>query len=378
MNILFDARWIRTDAPSDGLSRYSSNLIHELAKRDDINLTILIYDKAQLGQLPEVAYLMANNPAQLYREFFIARLINPHHFDIVYSPSFFMGSYGRRYRLVLTIHDLIFFTYQTPPQWLAWDIRLKWRLFHSSLWPMRRFLNSADAVATVSQTARQELAERRMTRRPVSIVSNAVAHSFRDNSPADHASSRHVVYMGAFTPYKNAECLIQAIAQLPGMILDLCSKIPAKRRQQLEAFIAQCGVSDRVIIHDGVSDQQYRQLLRSARCLATASRAEGFGLPIIEAQHAGVPVVCSDTPIFREVGGEGALYFDPRSLAHAAAQIERLADPELSRQMIRQGLQNTNRYSWAKSAEQVVAICHRVRGQQPHRRQTDAPLDGCR
>ena len=101
-------------------------------------------------------------------------------------------------------------------------------------------------------------------------------------------------------------------------------------------------------------------------------------MPIIEAQHAGVPVVCSDTPIFREVGGEGALYFDPHSPAHAAAQIERLADPELSRQMITQGLQNTNRYSWAKSAEQVVAICHRVRGQQPHRRQTDAPLDGCR
>ena len=357
MKLLFDARWIRTDAPSDGVSRYTSNLARELSRRPDINLTVLIRDKSQLASLPDIPHIIANDPSNLWREYSIARLLNPYNFDLVYSPFFIMGWRSRNYKLVLTINDLIYFKYHTPPQWLAWYVRVAWRLFHLSYKPLRWLLNHADTVATVSQTARNELLAAKVTDRPIYTVTNAAAQEFAPLLNNDHADANHVVYMGAFTPYKNVECLITAIAELPDITLDLCSKLPPARRRQLESYIAQLNIADRVVLHDGISDHQYHRLLSQARCLATASRLEGFGLPIIEAQQAGVPVICSDIPIFHEVGADSVLYFDPDQPSQAAQCIRQLGDATVSNDIIARGHENTKRYTWATSAEAASQIC---------------------
>ncbi len=357
MKILFDARWIRVDVPNDGISRYSSNLVTELIKYPDINLTVLIHDKQQLDSLPDsIPYIKVHNPGNILKEYRIARNLNSYNFDIVYSPFFIMGSRGRNYHLILTIHDLIYFTHQTPPQWLKWHIRLVWRLFHLSYKPLRCLLNTADIIATVSNTARRDLLDHKITDCPIYTVFNAVSQNFVDTKPSNHARSHRVVYMGAFTPYKNVECLIRAVAIIPNIVLDLCSKIPPKRRRQIEALIDQHNIKDRVVIYNGVSDQQYHQLLHNARCLATASRLEGFGLPIIEAQQAGVPVICSNTAIFHEVGQDSVLYFDPDSPSQAAAQITLLGKESESQSVIKRGYANARRYTWQKSAQQAVTI----------------------
>ena len=360
MNVLFDARWIRTDAPSDGVSRYTSNLARELSRRSDITLTVLIHDTSQLASLPDIPHIIANNPSNLWRERSIARLLNPHNFDVVYSPFFIMGWHGRNYRLVLTIHDLIYFKHRTPPQWLAWYVRVAWWLFHLSYRPLRWLLNHADAIATVSHTARDELLAAQATKQPIYTVPNAAAQEFAAPTHSDHANANHVVYMGAFTPYKNVECLITATAKAPDITLDLCSKLPPARRRQLETYARQQGAADRVVFHNGVSDQEYRQLLDQARCLATASRLEGFGLPIIEAQQAGVPVICSDIPIFHEVGEDSVLYFDPNQPAQAAQHIQHLADTTLSQDLIARGHRNAARYTWSASAEAANGVCQTI------------------
>ena len=79
------------------------------------------------------------------------------HYLSVAAILFTIGTLGKKFKLVLTIHDMIYFTHRTPPQWLPWHIRLGWRLFHLTYWPMRWQLNKADIVATVSATARQAL-----------------------------------------------------------------------------------------------------------------------------------------------------------------------------------------------------------------------------
>ena len=59
----------------------------------------------------------------------------------------------------------------------------------------------------------------------------------------------------------------------------------------------------------GASDEQLLECYRTADLLLAPSRAEGFGLPIVEAQALGVPVLARDIPVFREVGGDQASYF---------------------------------------------------------------------
>lgn len=361
MKILYDARWILVENRFDGVSRYSHELAHALAQQPELEVAWLVYDQRQVDKLPAGEVVWANDPNDALKEFFtLARTVNASGYKLLYSPFFTIGTLGKRFKLVLTIHDMIYFTHRTPPQWLPWHIRLGWRLFHLTYWPMRWQLNKADIVATVSATARQELLDAKATKREVITVSNAVGEAFLDTTPRDHHTSNSVVFMGAFTPYKNVECLIDALEYLPEVTLHLCGKLPPARRPEIEKYIADRGVSSRIVLYDGATDEEYKQALAHARCAVSASRLEGFGLPLIEAQQAGVPFAASDTPIFREIGQGSVLYFNPDSPKECAERIAQFADPATSQKYIKLGAQNAARYTWDNSAKVAAEICKKL------------------
>jgi hypothetical protein len=83
-----------------------------------------------------------------------------------------IGPLGRRFGLILTLHDTIYYRHRTPPRDLPWYVRLGWRLFHLSYVPQRLTLDAADVVATVSETSAAEFA-RAPDPRPVVVVPNA-------------------------------------------------------------------------------------------------------------------------------------------------------------------------------------------------------------
>ncbi len=361
MKVLFDARWILLENRFDGVSRYSHELAHALAAQEGIEVSWLIHDLRQLGKLPKGEYVLANDPNDIVRETFqLARSINASGHTLVYSPFFMMGTVGKKYKLILTIHDMIYFKHRTPPQWLPWYVRLGWRAFHLTYWPMRWQLNQADGVATVSETAKQELLDAHATKRPITTVANAVGETFSNKVTTTHHASNSIVYMGAFTPYKNVECLIEALVLLPDITLHLMSKMPPVRHKELTALMKKIGVADRVVIYDGATDEQYREALVNARCSISASRIEGFGLPVLEAQGMGVPFVAADTPIFHEIGGDSVLYFDPSSPEQAAQMIASLANNATSETFIKRGYANATRYTWDASASSAMKILQTI------------------
>lgn len=94
-------------------------------------------------------------------------------------------------------------------------------------------------------------------------------------------------------------------------------------------------------------------MLAQAAALLTASREEGYGLPVVEAQSAGCPVVLSDIPIFREIAPSAP--YAPADDAYAFAQAVRaLEDSQYQQQVITQGLQDAARYSWEASALTLI------------------------
>lgn len=103
------------------------------------------------------------------------------------------------------------------------------------------------------------------------------------------------------------------------------------------------------------TDAELEVLYSKATALITASRAEGFGLPIVEAARHGVPALASDIPVFREVGGEGSVYFSlhsPKCLAKAVRKMATLTKAE------RAGLAKKVRLlTWKESAADLLAIC---------------------
>jgi glycosyltransferase involved in cell wall biosynthesis len=85
------------------------------------------------------------------------------------------------------------------------------------------------------------------------------------------------------------------------------------------------------------------------------SRYEGFGLPVIEALSIGIPVVASDIPVFREVGGEEVEFFDPESATALAEAIDRAISSNGGQVARRRRREQAGRFSWQRSAEIVVA-----------------------
>ncbi|WP_026535601.1 glycosyltransferase family 4 protein [Arthrobacter sp. H14] len=346
MKLLIDARFTRTGR-HDGISRYGSSLIAAAAEYADV--VMLIHDERQLSLLPDVPYVKINSPLSPM-ELFVAWKINRLRPDVVFCPMQTMGSWGRKYPLVLTLHDLIYYENPEPPGFLPLPIRILWRLYHKAYWPQRLLLNRADVVATISETTRSLIDRYRLTKRSVRIVGNAPQPGQipRDTSVAPEKT---ILYMGSFMPYKNVETLIRGMAELPGYTLHLLSRISPERQAELEALMAP---GMQVVFHNGVSDDDYQQMLRRTTALAILSRAEGYGLPVIEAMSVGTPVIASDIAIFREVGADAAAYVDPDSPEEFAAAVESLAEPEHWTEMASAGLARASNYDWDASAKQLL------------------------
>lgn len=359
LKLFFDCRYTRTRV-HDGISRFTASLVEAAAQKADV--TMLIHDPEQLNLLPDLPHLRISSPTSA-REPWVARQLNPHRPDVVFSPMQTMGGIGRRYPLILTVHDLIYYEHPTPPRNLPAAVRLGWRAYHWSYLPQRLVLNQADAVATVSETTRGLIREHRLTRRPVELVSNAPPAVDRPRNPGA-PPSRELVYMGSFMGYKNVESVIAGLNRLPEYALHLCSPIEKTREDQLRALAAD---PEQLVFHRGISEPEYRALLQRATALVTLSRAEGYGLPVVEAMAHGTPCVLSDLPIFGEIGGaavpeRGAQLVPPQDPAAFAAAVRRLEVPAHFARASAAARERSIEFSWEDSAERLVALGERLAG----------------
>lgn len=352
MRLLFDARYIRTDF-HDGISRYSAELaaaVHAAAPAAGVEVVFLVWDAAQIPLLPAGARTLTIHAPTAVREPFTALLLNRYRPDVVFSPMQTIGSLGRRFGLILTLHDTIYYRHRTPPRDLPWYVRLGWRLFHLSYVPQRLTLDAADVVATVSETSAAEFARVKLTKRPVAVIPNAPQRlaALLPPEAAVEPGAQNLVYMGSFMPYKNVETLIRAAVSLPGRTLHLLSRISPTRRAELEALVDPAGAA--VVFHGGVTDAEYAALLADRAVLVSASLDEGYGLPAAEALELGVPAVVTDMPIFREVAGGGALYAPGEDAAAFAAAVRSLDDSARLAEVVAAGTAHIARFDWARSA----------------------------
>jgi len=365
-HIVFDARYIRI-GHHDGISRFSAQLAAQLAKRvaqrEDLRLTVLVSQEGQRERIPfagNLATVMVSAPTSP-REPFIARHVNAISPDVVFSPMQTMGSFGRRYRLVLTVHDLIYYRHPTPPREFNAALRGLWRLYHLSWWPQRWLLSGSDAVVAVSRTTRNLIAQYRLTKRPVFVVPNA-AEALTKGPVVDYGHrDQRLVYMGSFMPYKNVETLVRAAELLPEFELHLMSRITPKDQARLLALAPNA----RVVFHNGCTDEEYGRALCTATALVSASRDEGFGIPLVEAMAAGTPIVVSDIPIFREIGGDAAMYAEVDSPHDFARAIRDLNTRERWSRRSADSLEQAAKFSWAHSAEVLLDVLDDVMNTKP-------------
>jgi glycosyltransferase involved in cell wall biosynthesis len=347
----FDARFVKTDQ-LDGISRFAIGLLGELRKL--MPVTVMVSSEKQqelLGAGDYVQFPDVTSP----KEIFTAFKLNALGAQVVFSPMQTTSGFGKKFKLILTLHDLIYYRHRTPPRSLSPLIRVIWFLYHLSYWPQRLVLSAADAVVTVSKTSKSQMERVRITKRPITVIYNAADEA--SPSVNNRSNSNQVLYMGSFIGYKNVETLVRAMG-IAELELVLLSKITPERRLELEALAEKCG--SKIVFANGVSDQEYSRWLASARALVSASFDEGFGIPVVEAMSHGTPTVLSELPIFQEVAEDAALYFEPKDEHALAAQLKALGDPGLWQTKSDLGLARAKHFNWADSAAQLAALARQL------------------
>lgn len=232
---------------------------------------------------------------------------------------------------------------------------------------LRTILTTADGVLSISRAARDDLvsvvAERRLPHRknlPVDWFHIASHFKPKPNAAAREkirvpfASGDHVfLCVGTFEPRKGQIVAVEAFERL------WSQGNPARL-----VFVGRRGWFDyalcaRILNHpefgrrlfwfDDVQDEELSFLYTHMSALVYPSFAEGFGLPIVEAASFNKPVLCSDIPVFREVGADGALYFrlnDPTALADAIRQWETGA--------LEARPENVLSATWSSAAQRII------------------------
>lgn len=338
-----------------GVSRYGSELVTAFAKIHPV--TMIINDKRQLDLLPKnVPYVVLNGPMSP-KELFIAHKLNKLGADVVFSPLQVMGNWFRKYKLILTMQDITYYKFHEAPSYLPLWVRVGWRLSFAAKWPQRIMLNSADRVATVSHTSKEEIQEMKLTKRHIDVIYNASDKPKRINRSEN--IKKELVFVGnLYMKYKNAETLIKAANLLPEYKLHLVSPINAKREKELKALAKH---PEQLVFWHGAKESVMYKLLATATAAVHASKGEGFGLPIIEAMSMGTPVICTDMPVFHEVGGDAAIYCDPDSPEDYAVAVRKVQDnPRLAANMSKKGIAQAKKFSWDASAKQLLLAINLV------------------
>ena len=357
-----------------GVARVAFALIRELAARGDI--AVVLRSPWTRAQLPAairdaVTVVTVRRPRIMVLDVLAQLVTVPaccrrHAIDAVLNIDPYGAGAGGRVRVVV-VHDLYFRTIpeSTGPR----EARTTDAIF-------RLMLARNHAVVAVSDATRRDLerfypaARGRVRVIPSASVLDPAA--LDDHAPADVAG-RYLLAVGNATHNKNFGLLAEAAAALSPDHPDLAIvHVGDDPSDAVAGTLRRLGAPVRVIRLSRIDDRRLAALYRGALCLCIPSFAEGFCLPVLEAQALGCPVVCSDRSATPEVAGEGALTFDPADAAALASCLRRLLDePGLRESLVARGRRNEARYTWDATAgayaDLLEAVLDRVDAGTPPR-----------
>ena len=255
----------------------------------------------------------------------------------------FLTYFLDRRRTILTVHDCI----------MVERARGLKRLLLWSFWLWLPEKRCARIVAISEEGKRRIL--RQVNCRPdkIVVVHNPVSDSFRPVEKPFNAKGPRILQVGT-KANKNIERLAEALHGLD-VTLVIVGPLSAMQKAVLDRHGIRAETTPRL------TDDEIRGEYERCDILAFCSTAEGFGLPIIEAQGVGRPVVASGIPPITEVAGDAASYadpLDPHSIRRAFRAV--IENAEFRADLVRKGFENMRRFRSAAVAARYAALYHEI------------------
>ncbi len=355
LRVALDARKLR----DFGIGTYVRGLLGAAAARGEHDLVAIVRPGDE-PLLPAGVEAVACDAAgySLAELVTVRRALSGVRCDVFHAPHYVVPLFPPR-ATVVTIHDLIHLKrpeHETLPK----------KLYATTM--LRRALRTARVVLTVSEAVRGDLSAFAPEHaKKVRVIPNGVERRFLAPVPGEDVArvrsaagldGPYVLFLGNDKPHKNLEGLFAAFgrvvrAGLPHRLV-LAGGAAERTGSRSDAARA-AGVAERVVDLGVLPDSDVVPLLSGASALAMPSFLEGFGLPVLEAQAVGTPVVCSDRGGLPEAAGDAALLAsldDPDALASALVRL--LTDAALATRLSSLGRERARTFTWEAACEQVA------------------------
>lgn len=271
-----------------------------------------------------------------------------------YIIPFFMP---KRTKIVTHIHDVSF---RAHPELISKVDSF----FLNALIP--RAVRKSHKVIAVSQFTKDEIVKYyKVKPEKIVVIYNAVSEEYKDAEVSNdvrkkyNLPKKYILSLGTMQPRKNIPFLIAMFAQVAKRIDDVYLVLVGKQAHNFDSSITKVinqypQIKDKVLFTGYVDEKDKLAIFERAKVFVFPSLYEGFGVPILEAFEAGVPVVASDIVPHREIGGAGALYCDLKNIDQCKKMLyDVLINDKIREYALIESKKQKTIFSWTESARRL-------------------------
>ena len=367
MRIAFDAKRIVQNGT--GLGSYGRTLVNDLSKFDDLDLTLYAPNKGRddlRQQITESDHLRFFFPHEktaigkaLWRSFGIVNQLQKDNIQVYHGLSGELPFHIKRtgIKSVVTIHDLIFLRH--PEFYNKIDVLIyKWKFLQT--------IQEADRIIAISECTRRDICEfGQIDDNRIDVIYQSCAPRFQNQvdfktinevKERYHLPEQYILSVGSIEERKNMLLAVRALSYLPSNISLVLVGKKTKYTDTIQEFVNSNHLNDRVFIFHHVTDEELPVFYKLAKCFVYPSRYEGFGIPIIEAIHSGLPVIAATGSCLEEAGGPDCLYVSPDDPIALANAMKEMIEDEYLQERISRAKKYITRFENTNVAEQVCKI----------------------
>lgn len=332
-----------------GISVVWKNLLSEYSKVNN-NYCVIEYDNYDKNIFRQQLNIPLDKIE--FRHFFVSevfeQLLNVKTYGID-TPFIFHSSYYRicknkRAKNITTVHDFI---YEKGYIKVGVSERIR-------LWQNYRAIKNSDKIVCISNNTRKDLFRYLpdIDENKVSVIYNGVSDDYRILKERPYPYDNYVLFVGGRQAYKNFEFVVKSIKKSKYNLLVCGNELLPNEKILLSEVLG----NNRYKFILRPSNEELNKIYNSVYCLIYPSEYEGFGIPVLEAQRAGCPVIALNSSSIPEIIGEGGLLLSEINYSEILSLINSISFGANRELLVKSGLRNSQKYSWGKMASEYNCL----------------------
>ncbi len=265
----------------------------------------------------------------------------------IYHPTYYEDYENNNYKKkIITVHDMIHELFGMSKKTID---------------EKKRMIESADGIIAISNNTKKDIVEL------LDIPEERIRVIYHGNSLNYAVGSErlirdpYILYVGDRSKYKNSDTLVKAYANCSFTNDVKLAFFGGEQFTDTEReLFDRLGIADRVLKVGG-SDRDLANIYHHAEIFVYPSKYEGFGIPLLEAMHYGVPVITSNVSSMPEISGDAAELFSPDSVEELTEKIELiLSDRAIRKALSQKGIQREKQFSWERCVKETYDYYRQV------------------